>query len=1029
VFDAQPPKSRVLAGRYEIQSTLGRGGMGVVYQALDLETRRPVAIKRPARAASETHLQRFRREGEALARLKHPGVVPVLDLGEEKGEPFIVLELVRGHSLEEVLRGRGELPEVEVLELGRCLAEALAYAHERDVLHRDVKPDNVLLPRADQPVLVDFGLAKFEEASGGRLTATGALAGTPGFAAPEQLADAGRVDALADVYGLGATLYALLTGGPPGGSGPAVNLIAVAAAGSFPSPRSLRSEISRELDALVMRALAFEPSERFPNMAEFADAIAALERARRDAKGSRRGKTGLVVGVLAISFGGGVGLTAALSQDESLPSPAVTVRPELSPTEGATPAPSSLPAPALEGAAAKEAEAALLQTLLELQQANTAIAGSRFEAFSAAVADAERISAPSPPQALLLGRAYRELARWEDAIRAYQQARQPGFEVRAELGRGLTHFSRLDGSQTDQRAWIRQGREALASAASQVVSQPPGLERGAGLLAELGLRLWDLPRGIEVSGTSNRVRAVQEQIPADQLLLRQELHFAISFGLRKSRALSVAGTRLEALEPAPPPMWSPGYALPLVKRFALMGLSRDSLQPSELLVSLVRGRGGSARRLAGVQAKAGLAGGVERSLGAPEAGFSEAEMRRLRQKTAEACRKAGRLLGVARTAGAYRFRLEPKETDVLLWVEVPEGTGALEVSLQGAEADLDLYAQQDGAPPSGTPWRSDDLTHAEFLRIDQASKPKLRPGVVQVRLNRYRSYPEPVIGVIMVEHRPLGEAPRPRWRNAWEVSLNGAPKDLRPVLGRAHELFLAGRTRELEASLRPHQARVPRLALLRTKFLLGLGEIEAVSALAAELDALGQPHPLPLRYAMVPVTATGGDLKAAVALADEILSEEPDLLELALMAARFEFQAGQSMAAQARLEALLLRDPRDLRITSLLLTFRAWGGEQGALDSIEGLLRSDPAALLYDDQMALLVALAGNRPEVADEAFEQIRARAPKPTPSQTLEFARYLIARRRPAEAQELIQTLDPDRLAPANRREAVRLARSLSR
>ncbi len=214
--------------------------MGVVYRALDLQTQRPVAIKRPARAASENHLQRFRREGEALARLQHPGLVSVLDLGEERGEPFIVLTLVGGHSLEQVIRGRGHLPDDEVLELGRCLAEALAYAHERDVLHRDVKPENILLPRADQPVLVDFGLAKFEEASGGRLTATGAFAGTPGFAAPEQLADAGKVDARADVYGLGATLYAMLTGGPPGGEGPALSLVAVAAAGSFPPPRGSR---------------------------------------------------------------------------------------------------------------------------------------------------------------------------------------------------------------------------------------------------------------------------------------------------------------------------------------------------------------------------------------------------------------------------------------------------------------------------------------------------------------------------------------------------------------------------------------------------------------------------------------------------------------------------------------------------------------------------------------------------------------------------------------------------------------------
>jgi len=1004
--------------------------MGVVYRALDLQTQRPVAIKRPARAASEQHLRRFRREGEALARLKHPGVVPVLNLGEERGEPFIVLELVGGHSLEEVLRGRGQLPDDEVLELGRCLAEALAYAHEREVLHRDVKPDNVLLPRADQPVLVDFGLAKFEEASGGRLTATGAFAGTLGFAAPEQLADAGKVDARADVYGLGATLYALLTGGPPGGSGPALELVAVTAAGSFPPPRALRPEISRGLSALVMRALARDPSDRFPSMAELADALAALERQGRGRDSSkRRGMTkSLAAGVLALSFLGGVWITAALVSEPPEASPApvqVSVTPTASPS-ALTPASSPSPGQ-LSGAAAAEAGESLSRSLRELQAADTAVAGLRHEAFSAALAQAERIAEPTPRQSWVLGRSYRELARWEDALEAYQDARQPGYELRAELGRGLVLLSRLDGEEIDRQAWVRRGRECLAGAARKGLDQPQGLERAAAHLAELALRLWDLPRGIEVSGTGDRVRSIQAQVPQRELLLRQEIHFAISLGLRKSGAFSIAGTRLEVLEPAPAPVWSPGYAIPLARRFEKLGLTRDSLRPAELLVTLTRGRGGVARSLAEVQAKAGLVGGLERSLGALEGGFSSAEITRLQATIAGKLRKVGRVLGHARAAGAYAFRLEPQETDLLLWVHVPPGTGALEIELQGAQADLDLYADQDGPPSSGAPWRSDDLTHSEHLRIDLASKPPLRPGIVQVRLNRYRAWPEPVSGVVVVRHQGVDAPPRQRWVNAWECSLNGAPKDLRPALAKSHELFLAGRGREIEELLRPHQRRVPRLAFLRAKFLLGLHDLEGVRALATELEGLGQPLPLPLRYGLVPVVASEAGLEQAVKAADQVLKDYPDLLELATMAVRFQARAGDLSGALKRVEALAARDPLDLRIKSLHLKLRIVAGDEGALQPAERLLRESPVALLFEDQIELLMSFSRKRPERADSLFDAIQAREALPTPTQIVEWSRYLLSRRQVAKARRLLSRVEGIPLSPANTSELQGLRRLL--
>lgn len=996
--------------------------MGVVYRALDLQTQRPVAIKRPGRVTNESQLARFRREGEALARLNHPGIVAVQTLGEERGEPYIVLQLVSGHSLSSVLRGRGTLPNAEVLRLGRCLAEALAYAHERDVLHRDVKPENILLPTPDQPVLVDFGLAKFEEASGGRLTATGALAGTPGFAAPEQLADAGKVDARADIYGLGATLYAFLTGNPPGGDSPPLHLVAVAATGSFPSPRSLRSEVSRPLSALVMRALAHDPSERFGTMAEFADALAELERQSTQQKGpSKQSLLAATVLILALVLGGVGGAYFSQATEPGVsPSPDPSSAAQISPAPQApSPSPGARAQPALDTAAVAKAEAQLRRTLLALQAAEPAVAGIRFEDFDAALTLAERIPSKSPAQSLLLGRAHREQARWEAALSAYTSARGPGFELRADLGLGITLLSRLDGSPVERRAWIRRGREALATAGRRAEEIPPGVERGAGLLAALILRLWDLPEGIEINATTGRIKAIQAEIPEAEVLLRQEIHFAISFGLRKTRGLSIAATRLELLERAPAPRWSPGYALPFAARFSEIGLPRNGLAPTELLVRLVRGRGGVAGQLAFVQARTGLAGGLERSLAAPEAGIPEPEARRLRAKLEETCAQVGRVLGHAASDGAYHFRLEPTESNLLIWVHVPEGTGILDVQIQGAEADLDLYAEQDGPPTNAGAWRSDDLTHAERIRITHASQPPLRTGIVQVRINRYRSWPEPVTGIVVVRRVPVDAPPPVQWNNVWEVTLNGAPRELRPAFKQAHELFLRGEAEQLDDLLRPYQARIPRVALLRTKLLIGLGAYSRIEALAKELDGLGQPHPAPLRYGLIAVAAFRNDLAGAVKEAEGLLAKDPTLLDVATFAARFEAAQGKGQVALARLEALAKRDPADLRIRSLILSVQIEQGSERAMDQAEALLRADPAALLVNDQSALLASLGVARPQVGDAIFAAIRAKVARPVPSRIYHWVQYLARRRRFDEAKTLLADLEEMNLMPSLRDE----------
>lgn len=207
-------------GGYELVRLLGQGGMGTVYEGRDPRNGERVAVKLlvSGREASAAQRTRFRREARALARLEHRALARLLDAGEERGLPYLVLPFYEGGSLEERL-ARGEVLAVEeAVRLGVELAEALEAAHGAGLLHRDVKPANVLFAADGQPVLTDFGLVKALARAGEteRLTRSGTLQGTPGYWAPEQArGELTKVGPGTDVYGLGATLYAALAGRPP----------------------------------------------------------------------------------------------------------------------------------------------------------------------------------------------------------------------------------------------------------------------------------------------------------------------------------------------------------------------------------------------------------------------------------------------------------------------------------------------------------------------------------------------------------------------------------------------------------------------------------------------------------------------------------------------------------------------------------------------------------------------------------------------------------------------------------------------
>jgi serine/threonine protein kinase len=270
----------LIAERYELEELVGTGGMSSVYRAHDGLLERDVALKllHEQFIADGDYVERFRREARAVAQLSHPNIVTVIDRGEQDGRQFIVFEYVDGENLKALIKREGPLPEGTAIELSLQIARALAFAHAQGLVHRDVKPQNVLLNEDGRARVTDFGIARSLDVHGG-LTQTGTVMGTSDYIAPEQARGA-HVDAQSDVYSLGAMLYELLTGEVPF---PGDNFVAVAMRHINeppPSVRKRRPDVSPRLDALVTRTMAKDPRDRF-SMSELAAELqscrAALE--------------------------------------------------------------------------------------------------------------------------------------------------------------------------------------------------------------------------------------------------------------------------------------------------------------------------------------------------------------------------------------------------------------------------------------------------------------------------------------------------------------------------------------------------------------------------------------------------------------------------------------------------------------------------------------------------------------------------------------------------------------------------------
>jgi len=259
-------------GDYELLEQIGRGGQGVVFRARQKSLNRTVALKviSLGQWASEAHVKRFRREAEAAARLEHPCIVPIYEVGERDGSCYFSMKFVEGGQLDEVIR-REPMPPRRAAELIAKVARTVHYAHEHGILHRDIKPGNILLDAKGEPHLTDFGLARLVE-SESTVTRTLEVLGTPSYMAPEQAEGENEaVSSATDVYGIGAVLYQLLTGQPPFAGGTTYETIKLLLDTEPRPPRLLNPKIDRDLSTICLKCLEKDPQRRYSSALALAE--------------------------------------------------------------------------------------------------------------------------------------------------------------------------------------------------------------------------------------------------------------------------------------------------------------------------------------------------------------------------------------------------------------------------------------------------------------------------------------------------------------------------------------------------------------------------------------------------------------------------------------------------------------------------------------------------------------------------------------------------------------------------------------
>ncbi|GIW73026.1 MAG: hypothetical protein KatS3mg102_2568 [Planctomycetota bacterium] len=277
-------------GRFKILGQVGRGGMGLVVKAQDGDEPQPVCLKLlvGSGVATVKDIERFKKEAAIMAQVRHPNIVQIFDVGREKGLDYIVMEFIDGESLAQLIDKR--IPTVEeVLEVGREIAEALEFIHRRGIFHRDLKPANIMIERSGRAVLMDFGLAVFDKFEIDR-PRTGSV-GTPQYQPPEQAEVGGRygkIGPYSDVYGLGATMYHLLTGAAPFQGTDRAEIRRLVLEVEPPSPRQLNKSIPPEVDLFIRKAMAKRPQDRIQTPGHAARILERLLARLRKERGEDR---------------------------------------------------------------------------------------------------------------------------------------------------------------------------------------------------------------------------------------------------------------------------------------------------------------------------------------------------------------------------------------------------------------------------------------------------------------------------------------------------------------------------------------------------------------------------------------------------------------------------------------------------------------------------------------------------------------------------------------------------------------------
>jgi serine/threonine-protein kinase len=298
VVDLLQRLRNALADRYAISHMAGAGGIATVFQATDLKQDRHVAIKvlRPDLAAA-IGAERFLHEIRLTANLQHPHIVPLFDSGDADPLLYYVMPWVEGESLQERLARERRLPVEEAIRITTEIAHALGHAHAHGVIHRDVKPGNILLS-GGQALLADFGIARAVlDAGGEKLTATGLVLGTPSYMSPEQAAGGDAIDGRSDIYSLGCVLYEMLSGDPPFVGSSAQAIVARKFAEPAPTLRTVRDTVPQALERVIQKALARVPADRYATAVAFAQALADPARVAQPPMLRWRTRAGIVIGL------------------------------------------------------------------------------------------------------------------------------------------------------------------------------------------------------------------------------------------------------------------------------------------------------------------------------------------------------------------------------------------------------------------------------------------------------------------------------------------------------------------------------------------------------------------------------------------------------------------------------------------------------------------------------------------------------------------------------------------------------------